>query len=233
MARYRSLDEILEEDDELDLLQVTLRARATRSPERERDAQLIGEVNDFVLDHNGSVAAVIVGVGGFLGIGQKNVAINWEELQLVVDANGNQRLVANMTREQLENSADFERSEKVPKDDILTCSPRTSASDICWITDSTSCADSLRDRPTSRNTASLRSIRVSVFPDIYLPLCRVSPDTQDAARNFPSQYQALAPRSLHGVESRKPPENRVTSAAPQRPMPVRRQSPRSQSDHPA
>lgn len=75
------------------------------------DAETIGEVNDFVLDHNGSVAAVIVGVGGFLGIGQKNVAINWEELQLVVDANGNQRLVANMTREQLENAADFERSE--------------------------------------------------------------------------------------------------------------------------
>lgn len=75
------------------------------------DADTIGEVNDFVLDQNGSVAAVIVGVGGFLGIGQKNVAINWEELQLVVDADGNQRLVANMTREQIENAADFDRTE--------------------------------------------------------------------------------------------------------------------------
>lgn len=47
MPRYRSIEEILEEEDELGLLQVTLRARASRSPDRERDAQFVTEVNDF------------------------------------------------------------------------------------------------------------------------------------------------------------------------------------------
>jgi sporulation protein YlmC with PRC-barrel domain len=75
------------------------------------DAETIGEVNDFVLDHNGEIGAIIVGVGGFLGIGQKNVAVSWEDLELVIDANGDQRLVASVTREQLEAAAEFDRAE--------------------------------------------------------------------------------------------------------------------------
>jgi hypothetical protein len=54
MPRYRSIEEILEENDELGLLNVTLRPRATRSPEQERDAQLVAEVNAF-FDRHGRV----------------------------------------------------------------------------------------------------------------------------------------------------------------------------------
>lgn len=35
----------------------------------------IGEINDVLLNRNGQVAAVIIGVGGFLGIGEKDVAV--------------------------------------------------------------------------------------------------------------------------------------------------------------
>lgn len=41
----------------------------------------IGEINDTLIDRNGQVVAVIVGVGGFLGIGEKNVAIPFQSLQ--------------------------------------------------------------------------------------------------------------------------------------------------------
>ncbi len=75
------------------------------------DAEAIGDVNDFVLDQNGEIGAVVVGVGGFLGIGQKSVAINWADLELAQDMDGNNRLIANMTREQLENAAEFDRQE--------------------------------------------------------------------------------------------------------------------------
>lgn len=54
MARYRSLDEILAEDDDLGLLQVTLRPRASRTPDQEKDAQLVAEVNAFY-DRKGRV----------------------------------------------------------------------------------------------------------------------------------------------------------------------------------
>ena len=47
MSRYRSIDEILAEEDELGLLDVRIRARAARTPDRERDAQLVEQVNGF------------------------------------------------------------------------------------------------------------------------------------------------------------------------------------------
>lgn len=54
MARYRSIEEVLAEEDELGLLNVSLRPRASRTPERERDAQLVTQVNAF-FDRNGRV----------------------------------------------------------------------------------------------------------------------------------------------------------------------------------
>jgi putative membrane protein len=43
----------------------------------------IGEINDILVDRQGEVVAAIVGVGGFLGIGEKNVAIPFEALEIV------------------------------------------------------------------------------------------------------------------------------------------------------
>ena len=54
MPRYRSIDEILSEEDELGLLNVKLRPRAARTPEGELDADLVREVNRF-FDRTGRV----------------------------------------------------------------------------------------------------------------------------------------------------------------------------------
>jgi hypothetical protein len=43
----------------------------------------VGEIDDVVLGRDGRVVAVIVGVGGFLGIGEKKVAIPFEALEIV------------------------------------------------------------------------------------------------------------------------------------------------------
>ena len=40
----------------------------------------IGNVNDMLFDKNGKIMGLIVGVGGFLGIGEKNVAIDMSAL---------------------------------------------------------------------------------------------------------------------------------------------------------
>lgn len=39
-----------------------------------------GEVSDLIIDQDGRVVAVVVGVGGFLGMGEKRVAISWDEV---------------------------------------------------------------------------------------------------------------------------------------------------------
>lgn len=41
----------------------------------------IGDINDVVVDRNGQVMAVVVGVGGFLGIGEKDVAVPFNSLE--------------------------------------------------------------------------------------------------------------------------------------------------------
>jgi hypothetical protein len=43
----------------------------------------IGDINDLLFDKNGKIIAMIVGVGGFLGIGEKNVAIDLSAFQVV------------------------------------------------------------------------------------------------------------------------------------------------------
>jgi hypothetical protein len=41
----------------------------------------VGDINDVLISHDGQVAAVVIGVGGFLGIGEKNVALPYASLQ--------------------------------------------------------------------------------------------------------------------------------------------------------
>jgi PRC-barrel domain protein len=41
----------------------------------------IGSIKDVLIDHNGNAQAVVIGVGGFLGMGQKAVAVPFKSLQ--------------------------------------------------------------------------------------------------------------------------------------------------------
>jgi sporulation protein YlmC with PRC-barrel domain len=43
----------------------------------------IGDISDLLIDKQGQVVAAIVGVGGFLGIGQKDVAVPFQALEIV------------------------------------------------------------------------------------------------------------------------------------------------------
>jgi hypothetical protein len=45
------------------------------------DNEKIGDVNDILVDRQGTADAVVVGVGGFLGIGEKNVALPYSAFE--------------------------------------------------------------------------------------------------------------------------------------------------------
>jgi hypothetical protein len=49
----------------------------------------IGEVNNIIVSKEGDVKAVILGVGGFLSIGEKNVAVKMDQLQFVKKSGDN------------------------------------------------------------------------------------------------------------------------------------------------
>ncbi|HEV7276502.1 MAG TPA: PRC-barrel domain-containing protein [Devosiaceae bacterium] len=76
------------------------------------DADQIGDISDLVVNENGEVAAVIIGVGGFLGLGQKEVAVDYSELEWTIAADNTQRFVLGVTREHLEAAPEFERVER-------------------------------------------------------------------------------------------------------------------------
>jgi len=42
-----------------------------------------GDVTELITNSNGQVEAIVVGVGGFLGIGRHDVALRWEDLRFV------------------------------------------------------------------------------------------------------------------------------------------------------
>ncbi len=72
----------------------------------------IGEVNDIVMDRNGEVQAVLVDIGGFLGIGERTVAVSMDALQFVSDSATAEDaedffLVMNANREALENAPEY------------------------------------------------------------------------------------------------------------------------------
>lgn len=66
----------------------------------------IGDVNDILLDRDGKVGAVIVGVGGFLGAGEKNVAVPFNALK-VQEKNGKRYLVMDTTKEALQSAPGY------------------------------------------------------------------------------------------------------------------------------
>ncbi|WP_306259829.1 PRC-barrel domain-containing protein [Pararhizobium sp. IMCC21322] len=49
----------------------------------EQEWEDIGEINDVILGRDGSVKAVIIGVGGFIGIGEKDVAVEMSSIKMV------------------------------------------------------------------------------------------------------------------------------------------------------
>lgn len=64
----------------------------------------IGDINDFLVDSSGKVTAVVVGVGGFLGMGEKNVALGFDQLSISRDANNSLVIMANATKESLQSA---------------------------------------------------------------------------------------------------------------------------------
>jgi hypothetical protein len=43
----------------------------------------LGDINELILDKSGKVAAVIIGVGGFLGMGEHDIAVSMDKLKFV------------------------------------------------------------------------------------------------------------------------------------------------------
>jgi len=67
----------------------------------------VGSINDLLLDGSGKITHVIVGVGGFLGIGERDVALKFEQVQLSRDSNNRLSATASVTKESLKTAPEW------------------------------------------------------------------------------------------------------------------------------
>src|SRR5262245_50152164 len=76
------------------------------------DNEKIGDVSDILFDKSGKVEAIIIGVGGFLGVGAKEVALAPNSFDVVPGQNGSpDKLKLSATKDQLKDAQNFARYE--------------------------------------------------------------------------------------------------------------------------
>ena len=74
------------------------------------DDAKVGEIGDVILTGDKKVDSIIVDVGGFLGIGEKKVAVGMENLKFMTDKNGNRYLYTNFTKDQLKAQTSYDKA---------------------------------------------------------------------------------------------------------------------------
>ena len=76
------------------------------------DNEKIGDVSDILFDKSGKVEAIIISVGGFLGVGAKEVALAPNSFDVVPGQNGAlDKLKLSATKDQLKDAQNFARYE--------------------------------------------------------------------------------------------------------------------------
>ena len=77
------------------------------------DKTKIGSISDLILSKDGkTVQGFVIGVGGFLGIGEKSVAMKIDRLQIAQDKDGLQ-LTMDAKKEELANAPSFKSKKDV------------------------------------------------------------------------------------------------------------------------
>jgi sporulation protein YlmC with PRC-barrel domain len=67
----------------------------------------IGEIMDVLVDKSGHINTLIVGVGGFLGVDEKDVAVPFEAVHTTMKDNNKMYLVMNTTKDSLKSAPGF------------------------------------------------------------------------------------------------------------------------------
>ncbi len=69
----------------------------------------IGDINDLLISEDGEIVAALVGVGGFLGIGEKIVAIPYDSLNISPQSD---QITVSYSRQDLEQAPQFVTAER-------------------------------------------------------------------------------------------------------------------------
>lgn len=74
----------------------------------------LGDINDLVLDNTGQPSVAIVGVGGFLGLGEKDVGVPFGSLTIADASDGKSVARLDVTKDALQAAPNFVYKDKTP-----------------------------------------------------------------------------------------------------------------------
>jgi len=72
--------------------------------------EAIGDINEIILASDGSAAAAVIGVGGFLGMGEHQVAVQFKSLKIDRDSKGNDVITLDTTKDALKGAPAWTRT---------------------------------------------------------------------------------------------------------------------------
>lgn len=72
----------------------------------------VGDIRDLLFDKSGRISMAVIGVGGFLGLGEKYVAVPYGALTITSGAKGARIVTAALSKEALEKAPEFKPTEK-------------------------------------------------------------------------------------------------------------------------
>lgn len=78
----------------------------------------IGDINDLVFDRSGRISTVVLGVGGFLGMGEKNVGVPYSALSFGISTNGARVIIVALSQDTLKTAPNFMAIEKTTMDAV-------------------------------------------------------------------------------------------------------------------
>jgi sporulation protein YlmC with PRC-barrel domain len=74
----------------------------------------LGDITDLVMDPDGKIMTAVIGVGGVLGAGQKEVAVTFKELKITA-RNGKEWIVLDRTKDDLKIAPGYDKKSEVNK----------------------------------------------------------------------------------------------------------------------
>jgi sporulation protein YlmC with PRC-barrel domain len=80
--------------------------------------ETIGDINDLVFNRQGQISTVVVGVGGFLSIGEKGVGVPYSKLTFNVGKSGERVIVVALSKQDLTQAPAFKATEKTTFDKV-------------------------------------------------------------------------------------------------------------------
>ncbi len=78
---------------------------------------VVGTVEEILINRDGQIAAVVLSTGGLMGLGEKEVAINWNQIDRTMDENDEVQLSVDFTESSIADAPKFARENGNDLDD--------------------------------------------------------------------------------------------------------------------